>query len=136
MDVVVAEQQKAYCDLLEQWAFSEENAYYAAINLSIDMNNHPYREAILFGWFVLHGGLHALLNNFPALKHYYARQHAIPLPMRAYVLVQIFIAFKHLGGGSEFNGRGTDENERQKRELKYHERHCDWFRRRFHQVVV
>lgn len=135
MDSTIKEQEKVYCEALRQLAFSDANVYYAAVGLFLDPREHPYKEAILYGWFVLHGGLHTLLNNFPELKHYYAQRRTIPLPADVYMLVQVFIAFRHLEGGSETNSGSVNEEERQQRELRYHLRHSDWFRHRFCQVI-
>lgn len=135
-NALVKQEEVQYCQLLRQWAFSELNIYYAALGLSIDPRNHPYRDAILFGWLVFHGGLHALLDSFPILKEHYGRQHLIPLPMEAYTSAQAFSAFRHLGLDEHEDEDVTVKCQREIRYVQYILNNSSRFRRRFHQVVV
>ena len=107
------QQEKEFCRRMGERAFDPMNRYFAAVNLSLDPAHHYCGQAILVGWFCLHGGLHALLKEFPLLREYYKKQGHIPLHPEAYILLQLFIAWRHQG------------------DYEYVTSRMSWFRRRF-----
>lgn len=106
-------QEAEFCRRMAEQMFDPVNRYFTAVNLSLDPSHHDYGQAILVGWFCLHGGLHALLKEFPILREHYKKQGHIPIHPEAYVLLQFFIAWRHAGDYDYVTGR------------------MDWFRRRF-----
>lgn len=109
-------QEAEFCQRMANQVVDPTNVYFAAVNLSVDPYSHEYRDAILVGWFCLHGGLHALLEEFPLLKEHYGRIGYIPLHPEAYTLLQLFIAWRHNGS------------------FEYVTQRMNWFRRRFKQI--